>query len=1220
MEKKNTYDDFLKSSYRITISNKVLEKLNNLSKILSVEIESIILSAYFLSINAYDKNDNFFINTYIKLKIQRLEGLSLNNHKDLFSLISAINKQLIDSSSNLLNTIYEDNLYYALFLKLDELKEYTFNKQNVSYLVSIPNLSLRNITLFIKNKNFDKQTNKYFGYTFKEILNQIYKVSNKETLLNINLSFIKYVNDKLYHKIIYENNKTYREYDRTKCVHEIFEEQTQNNPSKLALVFNDICLTYKELNKLSNILSHELVKNYNINPKQNQLIVLFVDRDHNTIVTIIGVLKSGAAYVPVDINTSEEKICKILQESCCQLVITNNNYYYKVLKLIKKANIKHNCKVFVIEEISHKTEISSFNPNNKTNANNIAYIAYTSGSTGIPKAIPADHNNIINCILSSIHMYKTMSSISGAFSSYVFDIFVIEVFTPLFIGGTVHILDENTRKDASLLSNYIIKNNITSVYLPPALLANLPRLKYKSLEHIIYGGEVCNLEVSNYWRSKCKLYCVYGTTECTIYSSNMQITKKRDSELIGYPIYNTQLYVLDEQLRVLPIGAKGYLYIGGHGVAREYVYDQELSKQKFILNPFQTPSEHQQNINSKIYKTGDIVQLLLNGKIKYIGRCDDQIKIHGYRVELQEINSSLSSYPGIIQSFITVKELNNSKIIIAYFTAKKKIDHNKIFAYLNKKLPEYMIPNFFVQLDYFPTNTNGKLDKNELPIPDTCKRLIIEPCNSLQSSIRLCWSNILNIPPTEISIEDNFFRVGGNSILAIQLISLLFRKFSIKILIKDLYNHNTIKGICDFLEANNLNCTSSLQKNSFKRSDFKGQFVMLPIQNWFLQTHNINYQNWYPAYLITTRKLNTKKVQEVINELESYHDILRLRLTVSNKNIYTQYYDNSGQRKIHFIIFNINSLKAKENSKEFDDELAEHFEKWNQYINIFSGPVLLVAYIFGFKDKSARVYFAAHHLIIDLISWKILAKDFRDLYDNKKLNLQTTSYKDWINFIVKYPSLYKSEKKYWENVLSDYIISEPDIVKSALKYKASSILRLNPTQTNKLLLIAQSGSILEILLAAFSKALTQLTIKNIHYITLLSHGRIIIQDLNILNTLGWFSVMFPIRLETKENINNTLNYIKNYFLQIPNEGIGYGALYGYDSKLMPKICFNYLGNFTDSDTTVATNQLPQDYNLIYISGGIIKEELELHVLTKLHQNETNKLTSIFKNVLKEYLI
>lgn len=625
-------------------------------------------------------------------------------------------------------------------------------------------------------------------------------------------------------RLLYDFNKTAAFYPKNKTIIDLFEEQVIKTPDKTAIVYENIKLTYSELNERANQLAHHLRNFFQVKPED--LIALVLDRNENMIITILGVLKSGAAYVPIDPALPEEKISYILDDTRTNVILTDQASKNK-LKFKRKNKYE-----LIIDSQEAQVMLGNqikINPSQTVTPNNLAYIIYTSGTTGIPKGVMIEHGNVINTIFSINKIYKNKQKKDilkiAAFSSYAFDVSVGEFFIPLFNGYELHILSNSTKQDVVKISEYLNSFKINYIYLPPVLLALFPKIEYPSLQGIIYAGEPCDIRTGLYWSKKHKLYNYYGPTETAIYATGLQI-KNDEVNLIGKPISNTTAYVLDNDLNPLPIGITGELFISGNGVGRGYLNQNKLTTEKFIVNPFSIRKNETAEKSHLLYKTGDLARWLPNGNLEYIGRNDFQVKIRGYRIELGEIENILIRHLQIQQAVVLLKNQlinnKNDKFIVAYYVSDHQIDESDLYDYCKIKLADYMIPSIFIHLNKIPLTINGKIDVKSLPEP-TFQNIdhYVIPENEHEELICAEFANTLGL--IQVGANSDFFRLGGNSIKAINLVAQLQVNHNINISISDIYNLKTPRNIAKKILFNRKNLNKYLEKikNSYLKENIK---------------------------------------------------------------------------------------------------------------------------------------------------------------------------------------------------------------------------------------------------------------------------------------------------------------------------------------------------------------------------------------------------------------
>ena len=1026
-------------------------------------------------------------------------------------------------------------------------------------------------------------------------------------------------------KLLYKWNDTDRAYPSNKTIHALFEEQVVKSPNNIAVIYEDVKLTYKELNERVNQLAHYLIKQHNI--KANSLITLLLDRSECMIISILGVLKAGAAYVPINPEYPEDRIKYIIEDTKTDIVITNEIYNKKVNKINKKVST-----IAIDGNIQELDKYLTTNPivGNLT-GNNLSYIIYTSGTTGKPKGVQIEHHSVVNILLYlNKNIYNKHKQNITAFTSYTFDMSVAEFFCALISGNSLNILSNTTKKDALLISKYINEHSINYLYLLPVVLSQLPRVKYKTLDKIVYGGEPCDRNTALYWSRSCKLYNSYGPTEGTIGVTGREIINDNVGS-IGSPIANSKAYVLSSELLPVPIGAIGELYLSGVGLARGYLNKPDLTKEKFIPNPFQSDKERQTNKNSRLYKTGDLVRWLPFGELEYIGRNDFQVKIRGFRIELGEIESTLNEYKGVKQAVVLAREnkKTTNKYLVAYCTSidGDKLNEEEVFSYLATKLPEYMIPSAIMHLDKLPLTLNGKLDRKALPDPVFGSNIdtYVAPRNKLESKLCHIFADVLGIEADKVGIDDNFFRLGGDSIVSIQLVSRIRQNLNINyITIKDIFTYKTIAKLYYNVIKRKIDKPETIKLLS-EQGILTGNVPLLPIQTWFFVSKFEMPHHWNQAFIIKTPELNINILQKCIRELIGYHDAFRLRFSKNQA-----YYDNKAIPE-DLKIIDISTLNHKDELHSMLTELQSNF-------NLQKGPTYSIAYIHGFNDDSSRIFFAFHHLIVDTVSWRILKQNLKDLYSQaikeEKLSLgnKLTSYKQWSVIVNNYNN--KQEKAYWANITKGIVNSNKLIQKFVTNNECNSNFDLSKRLTENLIKKANQTyhtQINDLLLTALSLSLSEILKTTINYITLEGHGRedsISKDNIDISNTLGWFTTMYPVELSIKDDIGDSIKHIKETLRQVPNNGVGYGAIMGY-SKL-PLIVFNYLGQLdqsgqddgwaiTGEDSGITVSTKNKDRNIININGAVVDSKLSFNVSSKLENSLHDKLVKLLNKQLKNVI-
>ena len=734
---------------------------------------------------------------------------------------------------------------------------------------------------------------------------------------------------------------------------------------------------------------------------------------------------------------------------------------------------------------------------------------------------------------------------------------------------------------------------------------------------VFSGGEALSLKIYlqfNRLYPHVVLQNLYGPTEATINVAQFTCHPGIKAIYIGRPVDNTKAYVLDAALQPVPVGVTGELYIGGVQLARGYLNRPELTAERFIANPFAT-SEDQAKGYDRLYKTGDLVCWLPDGNLKYIGRNDFQVKIRGYRIELGEIESNLNDYPTIKQSVVMVYEREGTKSLVAYYVAKKPISKDRLIEHLVKELPDYMIPSAFLYLEKMPMTSTGKLDRKALPEPEFKSEVTyLAPRNALEEQVLEIWRKLLHLE--KISVLDDFFRLGGDSILSIQL-SARLRRIGLYVNVNDIFEYRTIANIVNHIkpEKERIICA--------EQGILTGSFDLLPIQNWFFE-QNFKNQNYFnQSFLVKVEPLDTEKLKIVIAKLAEQHDVLRL--TFKGKQ---QTYQES------IILPELLVLNRKDLSEE---DLIKIFTQWQSEFNLENGPLWKIGYIFGYRDGGASIYVAMHHLIIDMVSWRILIEDIKSLYHGEALAEKNSSYRQWVEAVKHYAVQHVSEVDYWQSVIE----GQPNYKQNSAITRERQInnIQLSYEKTKALLQAANQAYHTEInvlLLTALAYALRDWHKEDQSYITLEYHGREEISEvIDVSRTVGWFTTLYPVRLSLQATLTESIKYIKEALQGVSQKGLGYSALrdYGHSEKLkrhiLPAISFNYLGQFggepADNWVIVPKNagknidHSSQDVNIIDIYGFINEDQLQFSVSSFLTVEQSQALSQSFQGYLEEII-
>lgn len=579
-------------------------------------------------------------------------------------------------------------------------------------------------------------------------------------------------------QILREWNNTQTEYPQELCFHQLFEKQVEKTPDAVAVIFEQETLTYRELNEKANQLAQYL-QNFGVKPES--LIGIYLERSLEMVITLLGILKSGSVYVPLDPTYPRERLAFMLQDSGCSILITQQKFLTSLLK--------HSAQIICIDNDWEKiVKQSARNFSHQVQSENLAYIIYTSGSTGQPKGVQILHKALVNFLTS---MQQTLELTEQdkllCVTTLSFDIAALELFLPLIVGAKVVLVSRGIATDGMQLQE-ILKTGITVMQGTPAtwrLLLESGWVGNKDLK-ILCGGEALESKLAQQLIERGKeVWNLYGPTETTIWSSMYRVNSS--SVYLGYPIANTEFYVLDTHLKPVPIGFSGELYIGGEGLTRGYLNRPDLTAQKLIPHPFER--------SKRLYSTGDLVRYTSQGNLEYLGRSDYQVKLRGFRLELAEIEAILNQHPDIRTSVVIVLD----ECLVAYLVASSSTISD-IRDFLAEKLPPYMIPSTFVFLDALPLTPNGKIDRKALPTPEKIRPKLtqdyIMPQTEIENAIANIWQKVLQLE--KIGIHDNFFELGGHSLLMVRVHSQLREQFSTQMTLVDLFRYPTISALAEY--------------------------------------------------------------------------------------------------------------------------------------------------------------------------------------------------------------------------------------------------------------------------------------------------------------------------------------------------------------------------------------------------------------------------------------
>jgi amino acid adenylation domain-containing protein/non-ribosomal peptide synthase protein (TIGR01720 family) len=817
------------------------------------------------------------------------------------------------------------------------------------------------------------------------------------------------------HKILVEWNETTVDYPKHLCIHQLFEAQVEKAPDDIAVVFNEQKLTYQQLNHRANKIAHYL-QSLGVGPEV--LVGICVERSWEMVVGILGILKAGGAYVPLDPTYPKERLSFMLSDSQVQVLLTQQKFAAEFIE----SGVRAVCLDTDWESISNQ---SRENPTSDAMAENLAYVIYTSGSTGKPKGVAVPHRAVNRLVCNTNYVQLDKSDRIAQASNASFDAATFEIWGALLHGARLVVIPQNVVLSPQHFVTYVREEGISVLFLTTALfnqLASIVPQAFKDLRHLLFGGEaVDSKSVKTILRNgpPQRLLHVYGPTESTTFSCSylvQNVAEEAANLPIGRPISNTQIYILNSKLQPVPIGTPGELYIGGDGLAKGYLNHPDLTEEKFIPNPFG---------DSKLYKTGDLARYLPDGNIEFLGRVDHQVKIRGFRIELGEIEALLSQHPNVHQAVVVVREdIPGDKRLVAYLVLDQKLEAiaTTLKCFLEANLPNYMVPAIFMILDSFPLTPNGKVDRRNLPAPDRLRRdleeVYVEPCNPIEEKLALIWAELLGLG--QIGVNDNFFHLGGHSLIATQMLARVREVFQVELSFCQIFENPTIKSLAQLIEHSHKE--QQWQCLAIERIPHEG---LLPVsfaqeRVYFIQQlapESNAYQ--FQATLQFRGQLNIVILQQCLSEIVLRHEIFRTTYPAVNGRLFQVIHPH---QPISFTVVDLQSFPEAEREAEAQKLVEKEVQK-----PLDLNQLPLVRWVLlKLSDQEHLLVHIEHHMVHDGWSFNVFLGELVELYKAFSLGhpsplpeplLQFADFAHWQRQWVKSPEA-QAQLTYWQQKLS----------------------------------------------------------------------------------------------------------------------------------------------------------------------------------------------------------
>jgi amino acid adenylation domain-containing protein/non-ribosomal peptide synthase protein (TIGR01720 family) len=952
-------------------------------------------------------------------------------------------------------------------------------------------------------------------------------------------------------------------------INALFGKQVQLNPEGVAIVANNRQITYRELDEQANIIAANLRK-LGVGP--DVIVGILAERCVEMMIGMMGIIKAGGVYLPVDASYPPERVSYMLKDSGVKTLIVFEEPLSENIYSFRQVPVKE----LLMEQ---ETGAVYEDPNTPSD---LAYIIYTSGSSGRPKGVMVGHRNLhslVNSLNKAIYQSFNERLNIGLMASFSFDGSIKQIFASLLLGHTLYLIPNEIKTGGNAMIRYFLDNKLHVTDVTPMhfdiLLSEDVTLNEIGVRCFISGGQqLSRRTVEAMWKrfgDEIIITNVYGPTECCVDATSFTVTKEVPLTApvipIGKPLDNTVIYILDALQHPVPEGIVGEIYIGGHGVSRGYLGQPELTAERFVHLPFS---------NERLYKTGDLGKWDTSGRIEFVGRNDNQVKIRGYRLELDEVKEVILRIDKIKDCAVAIKkDKEGNDTLVAYLVFSELMNLTELYRQLVAYLPAYMLPAHFVRLFKIPMNVNGKVDRNALPHPDgismKADATYEAPRNVIEASLSVIWEDILG--KKGIGIHDNFYEIGGDSIKAVQMSARLYR-IGYQVDVRELFQNPSIAKLAPKV--------TEMEKIS-DQSLITGPVRMSPIQQHYFSKEDIDMHHFNQSVSFNSKeKLNEEDIKTVFFKIVEHHDMLRAIFKAEGNTIVQEIQDMPSS--IDLEVFELAGLPQEEQLAFFE----ENSWRIQGSITLDKGlPIKLGLFRMGDED---RLLVVIHHLVTDGFSWRIIFEDigilFNQLKDGQALHLplKTDSYKAWTDKLYEYgnSSAFIGQSAFWKQLCAQSVPVIPkdqpedtcdrDNTKFLVAELDKALTTDLITKVNK----AYNTEIIEILLAAYGMA-----VKECHGLSGLglyldSHGRD--EDktgLNTSRTIGWFKPIFPFILKPSqsEDIAEIIAAVNNDLRAVPDNGFGY-SIYkfmtephhkeGFAANLAPNTMFNYLGQF-DND-------------------------------------------------------
>ncbi|MFD2420538.1 non-ribosomal peptide synthase/polyketide synthase [Amycolatopsis pigmentata] len=1012
----------------------------------------------------------------------------------------------------------------------------------------------------------------------------------------------------------------------------LFEAQARTHGDRIAVGRGVDELSYAELNAAANRFARVLVR-AGVGPED--LVALLLPRTPEMVVAILGVLKAGAAFVPIDPAYPDARIDLILRDTQPATVVREGDATRAADALRREGNAAS----------ADLTDAERVAPHSEDNA---AYVIYTSGSTGGPKGVVVSHRNVVRLFAETRQLFGFgPADVWTLFHSYAFDFSVWEMWGALLHGGRLVMVPTEVARSPEDLLRLLYRQRVTVLNQTPSAFNQLARVSDDlepegefALRVVIFGGEKLDFSRLTGWLSRHpagapRLVNMYGITETTVHVTHQELDSglvgSATASVIGTAIPGTHVHLLDSLLRPVPDGTEGEMYVAGPGVARGYLGRTGTTASRFVANPFGPPG-------SRMYRTGDLARRI-DSRLEYLGRADDQVKIRGYRVEPGEVAAAMLDHPAVSDAVVLPRGEGEHTSLVAYVvvTGVGGLPAHELHAFASARLPGYLVPSAFVVVDQIPLTPNGKVDRAALPAPDRSREARpghVAPGTAVEKALARIWGEVLGVD--EVGTTDNFFELGGDSIVSLQVVSRA-RQVGLPLTAQHMLRAQTIAEVAAVMTEGAGTAATAQQ------GTVSGPVLLTPIQHWFFD-HQRTAPEHHNQFVVmdVPDPIHREEFGAALRALVTHHDALRMRYDQVDGQ--WEQYDAATERG-ELVAYH--DVRTRDEAAE--DKVAEAAR---MAFNLSTGPLLRALVIERGPGRPTRLVLVAHHLVVDAVSWRVILADldtaYRSLLDGAPVDLgvKTTSYQEWASRLAVHTLAggFDGEVDYWAEVCGERAFTLPRDgtgPNDAASERAVTV-RLGRADTERLLSVAPSAyrtRINDLLLTALSRVLAGWCGSESVLVDLEGHGREeILDSVHLDRTVGWFTTIFPVCLDVAVGgeWEEAITSVQRRLGEIPSRGVGYGALRylaGHDrlsGAAAPPVSFNYLGRW-DTDAAGTSRLGGRGFRIglsghpgrlrtheVEVVGGVYAGELELTwtYSAHLHHEATiSRLAEDFRTAL-----